>query len=220
MLAGRLRRDMKLTRRGFGQLTGVVTVGLLAGCLGNTGGGEDGETETPLPDGGDGDTGGTRPSGTGGPGVSLVGLDDAPDGPLQPDVTVVEAVATEDHPPMLRTSLTNTGDEAVVVGEGRAIRFQFVADDSRTLTLLPAEGDYPVVEGNCWRLEEPIATTMEYRTEELGAGETIEAEIELYALSEYDGCLPVGEFRFETGYSIAGEESEEEFTWGFSVVLE
>jgi hypothetical protein len=118
-------------------------------------------------------------------------------------------------------TLTNTSDAPVTVGEGRAVRFQYVVDDSRILQLLPAEGSYPVDEGNCWRLNEAVATTMEYRTEELGPGETITADVELYALPAYDGCLPVGEFRFVARIGAGDSmESMDQADWGFSVSLE
>jgi hypothetical protein len=158
--------------------------------------------------------------------VTLTSVDGLSDLPVEPGVEVLEPVATEDHPPSLRVTLSNTGEGALTVGEGRAIRFQYVSDDSGTLQLLPAEGEYPVPEGNCWRLTEGVATTMEYRTDELEPGEALEADVELYALPGYDGCLPVGEFRFETAYTVstgdpdADAEDAERATWGFSVSLE
>jgi hypothetical protein len=232
---------MSPTRRDLLAGAGLLTTGLLAGCVANGAapGGDPSETpdptetptesptptpeptDEPLPGGDDGDASGTRLEGTGGPGVTLVGTDPAPDLPVEPSVSVLEPVATEDHPPALRVSLTNTSDEAVVVGEGRAVRFQYVSDDRGILQLLPAESEYPVPEGNCWRLAEAVATTMEYRTEELAPGETITADVELYALPDYDGCLPVGESRFVTTIGAgASMESMAQAEWGFTVLLE
>ena len=225
---------MSPTRRDLLAGAGLLTTGLLAGCVssGSPGGDSDGTpdptetptpepTDEPLPGGDDGDASGTRLEGAGGPGVTLVGTDPAPDLPVDLSASVAEPVATEDHPPALRVSLTNTSDDTLVVGEGRAVRFQYVTDDRRILQLLPAEGGYPVPEGNCWRLEEAVATTMEYRTEELAAGETIAADVELYALPDSDGCLPVGESRF-TATIGAGEsmESMAQAEWGFTALLE
>jgi hypothetical protein len=233
---------MQPTRRTLLAGAGLLGMGLLAGCVAAGTGSSDGtpspnptDSPTPTPtatpgsgdeplpgsDGGDGDAGGTRPRGTGGPGVTLVGTDPAPDLPVEPGVSVLEPVATADHPPALRVTLTNTSDAPITVGEGRAVRFQYVVDDARVLQLLPAEGEYPVAEGNCWRLSEAVATTMEYRTEELAAGETIAAAVELYALPDYDGCLPVGEFRFETRIGAGDSmESMAQADWGFTVLLE
>jgi hypothetical protein len=227
---------MSPTRRDLLASAGLLGTGLLAGCVAAGTGSPDRTptpdptdsptpspepTDEPLPDGGSGDDSGTRPHGTGGPGLTLVGTDPAPDLPVEPGVSVLEPVATEDHPPALQVTLTNTSDAPVTVGEGRAVRFQYVVDDARILQLLPAEGEFPVAEGNCWRLSEGVATTMEYRTEELVAGESITADVELYALPEYDGCLPVGEFRFETRIG-AGDSMEAmaQADWGFTVLLE
>lgn len=239
MLSPALGTFMSPTRRELLVGAGLLTTGLLAGCVAGGTGSPNGTrtptasptptptaspepTEEPLPDGGDGGPdSGTRPAGSGGPGVTLVGSDPAPDLPVEPAISVLEPVATEDHPPVLRVGLTNTSDDPVTVGEGRAIRFQYVVDDARILQLLPAEGSYPVDEGNCWRLNEAVATTMEYRTEELGPGETISADVELYALPKYDGCLPVGEFRFVTRIGAGDSvEAMDQVDWGFTVLLE
>lgn len=166
---------------------------------------------------------GTRPSGTGGPGVSIVSTDGDVDLPIRPAVEIVRDTATSEHPPRLRTTLTNTGDESVNVGEGRAVHFEYVTDDSGLLTLLPGESDreYPA-EPDCWRLTEGIAVTEEYRTFEIGPGDSSSRSVDLYATPDADGCLPVGEYRFETTVSIVSNDAEPESsaTWGFSISLE
>jgi hypothetical protein len=206
-----------------------------AGCLGaaptapGDGGTADGDDEATtdgegIPDG-DGGTGGdgsdTRPEGTGGPGVTVVSTDPDPELPVTPSVGIVREAATTDHPPRLRTTLENTGPEAVRVGEGRAVHFEYVADDSGALFLLPADGEYPA-EPDCWRLTEPIATTEEYRMFGIDAGESSERLVDLYAAPGGDACLPVGEHRFETTVSIVGDDAEPEAsaTWGFTILLE
>ncbi|OYR53562.1 hypothetical protein [Halorubrum halodurans] len=226
--------------RGVGGVGGLgcVAFGGLVGCVGRPsddtdgdgGGGDDGsdggedgsdgDGSDDLPGDGD-DADGTRPSGTGGPGVTLVAVDDAVDLPVEPSVEVVREAATEDHPPRLRTTLSNAGEEPVRVGEGRAVHFEYVVDDDGLLTLLPPDDDYPA-EPDCWRLEEAIATTEEYRTFEIGAGESSRRAVDLYATAAADGCLPVGEYRFETVLSVLGEGAEPEASarWGFSILLE
>lgn len=230
---------MTPTRRRYLRGVGVAAVGGLvgvAGCTsvgpggGGTGseGGDDGDAGDqddgglPGSDGnGNGDAGGTRPEGTGGPGVSIVAVDDDPALPVEPTVEVVREAATTDHPPRLRVTLANAGDEAVRVGEGRAVHFEYVADASGALVLLPADGSYPA-EPDCWRLTDRIATTEEYRTFELGPGASSERLVDLYATPGEDACLPVGEHRFETTISVVGDDAEPESsaTWGFAVVLE
>ncbi|KTG26868.1 hypothetical protein [Haloferax profundi] len=223
---------MSPTRRLFVRSAAVLSLGLVAGCLG--GGGGDGDSpdtddSTDLPDTTDTGTdpsGGTRPSGTGGPGIVLTSVDSAPDIPIEPTVEVHKDVATDDHPPQLRVTLTNTSDERVEVGEGRAIFFQYVGDDSRDLILLPAGQEYPAEPG-CWRLDDPIAVTEEYRIETFEPGESKSALVDLYGAAKEDGedsCLPVGEFRFETTFAVGGltggDEKRTTATWGFSLSLE
>lgn len=167
----------------------------------------------------------TRLRGTGGPAAVLASADPQPDLPLAVDVTVTDGVATEEHPPRLRVSVTNTGEEAIAVGEARSAVFEYVHSETGLLTLLPADGEYDADPG-CWRLDAPVATTMEYRTEPLAPGESLDADLALYAAGvEDDACLPVGEHRFETTMTRyadpetpgAGEQSVE---WGFSLLLE
>jgi hypothetical protein len=197
----------------------------LAGCTadGPAGSGSesltDGGENTP-PDDGSGGGSDTRPEGTGGPGVTVVSVDGDIDLPVRPDVEVVREAATDDHPPRLRTTLANESDEAVRVGEGRAVHFEFVGDDTGALVLLPP-GEYPAEPG-CWRLTEEIATTQEYRTFAIDRGETSRRPVDLYARPGEDACLPVGEYRFETTISVVSADAEvlSSAEWGFSVVLE
>jgi hypothetical protein len=215
---------MTPTRRRYLRGVGGASAGglvALAGCT-STGPGDDGGDDGPGGDGGgDGDAGGTRPEGTGGPGVSIVATDGDADFRVQPSVEVTREAATTDHPPQLRTTLTNAGDERVRVGEGRAVHFEYVYDGDGALVFLPADGEYPA-EPDCWRLTDAIAVTEEYRTFALDPGETSERLVDLYATPGEDACLPVGEYRFETTVSVVTENAEPESStpWGFSVVLE
>jgi hypothetical protein len=243
------------SRRAFLTAAGLTAVAALAGCTTTASGPNDGGgTPTPTPDGGNGgapgsgsgsgsdapdggpgdgsgDGGdgaaGTRPEGTGGPGVSIVSRDSAPALAVVPSVAVVDEAATETNPPRLRVTLTNTGDEAVTVGEGRAAFFAYRYATDGQLVLLPSDGEssYPA-EPDCWRLEEPIAITEEYRTLDIEAGESASRTLSVYGGPELDGCLPVGEFRFETSIAVAPRgqlpdgESSRSASWGFAVVLE
>lgn len=199
------------TRRRHVSWVGAALIASFAGCAG-------------------GFPGGTRPSGTGGPGVSLVSTDGVPDLPIRPAVAVVREAATPDHPPRLRTTLTNTADGPVRVGEGRAVHFEYVTDDTGALVFLPPKGEsdggdgdagYPA-EPDCWRLTENVAVTEEYRTFRIDTGASTSRPVDLYATPGGDGCLPVGEYRFETTISLVSEDGEPESsaTWGFSIVLE
>lgn len=212
----------------------------LAGCLGTADAGDDPSTTPPpttddpdgsgsgtedLPggNGSDDPAGGTRLQGTGGPGIT-VATTDPTDGPVEHAVSVVREAATEEAPPGLGVTITNTSDTSLTVGEGRAVVFAYRPDTAGHLILLPADGEYPAEPG-CWRLDEPVAVTQEYRTRTLAPGETATRALDCYALPGEDACLPVGEYRFETTFrtgtgddSTAEERAER--SWGFSVLLE
>ncbi|ELZ59383.1 MULTISPECIES: hypothetical protein [Halorubrum] len=206
--------------RGVGGIGGAAG---LAGCVsdppgddGGPGDDEDGDNSS------GGDTGGTRPGGTGGPGVGIVSTDGDVDLPVDFGVEVVREAATTEYPPRLRTTLANASDRRVRVGEGRGVHFEYVGDDSGALTFLPGDVEART-EPDCWRLTDSIAVTEEYRTFELGAGESRSREIDLYATpADTDACLPVGEYRFETTVSIVSDDGEPQASaeWGFSVALE
>jgi hypothetical protein len=214
------------TRRDLLRTLGVGATAVVAGCL--SGGTPDGSptdtpTETPTEPPTDG-SGSTRPTGTGGPGVSIVTTDEPPDLPVRPEVAVVTEAATEESPPQLRVTVTNEADGTISIGEGREVVFAYVEDDDRGLILLPAGEEYPA-EAGCWRLGEPIAITEEYRTTELEPGESATQLLDLYALPGEDACLPVGEFRFTATYSVVQEADRtasegESAEWGFTITLE
>lgn len=221
------------TRRHLLGVLSVVGAMGIAGCITTITAGEDSGGDGPnggddagdLP-GGDDDAGQTRPHGTGGPGVTVAARDPQPDLPLTVDVEVVRDAATDEHPPALRVSITNTSDAAIGVGEGRAVVFAYRQSTDDALTLLPAEFEAPTKPG-CWGLTEGIAITEEYRVTRIEAGETVSQELSVYGShdeAEPDACLPVGEHRFESVYTVFADpetpEGGEQATWGFSVLLE
>lgn len=202
------------TRRDVLGTTALLGTGLIAGCVGGGGSADDSPTPTSTPTGtddgppgngsGDGNASGdTRPEGTGGPAVTLASVAQRPELPVRPTVEVVDPVATADHPPRLRVSVENGADRRITLGEARAVVFEYVTSESGELITLPAGGDYPVEPG-CWRLTEGIAVTTEYRTATLAPGEAVSSDLELYgAATGEDACLPVGEHRFESTYSVS-----------------
>ena len=103
------------------------------------------------------------------------------------------------------------------------MHFEYVTDSSGSLILLPGEtgSEYPAVP-DCWRLTEGIGVTEEYRTLEIAPGGSSSRPVDLYATPDGDGCLPVGEYRFETTVSIVSAEAEPKAhaRWGFSILLE
>lgn len=193
---------MHSLRRSLLRASGALLLTVLAGCLGGT------------------------PPASQPPRLSILSTDDDPDVPVRPQVEVTREEATDDNPPQLRVTVTNESDEVVHVGEGRAIVFAYVTDDSGALQLLPAEGDYPA-EAGCWRLTEPIAITEEYRIVELDPGASTTQLVDVYGAPDGENCLPTGEFRFETTYSVAvgadrepGDDGTRDARWGFTVSRE
>ena len=137
------------------------------------------------------------------------------------DVQITNNTATTEQPPKLCVTVTNTGNEAVTVGEARAVVFEYQHSVGNALFLLPVEFDAPAAP-DCWRLTEPIAVTQEYRTERLDPGASLSSELSLYASAQSPAgtCLPVGEHRFESSYTLTPGDDQQGFSWGFSVLLE
>lgn len=221
---------MSPTRRSVLHMGGFALTGILAGCVANgdePDGNETTTTDSGLGGPGNGSNGpmsGTRPAGTGGPGVMVFKTDDQPDLPLRFAVEVTNDVATDDAPPQFEVSITNTSDEELTIGEGRAIFFMYVEDDDSHLILLPSGEAYPVEPG-CWRLTDGIAVTEEFQTRTISAGDTITQQLDLYGQFGKDGCLPVGNFHFTTTASVLPDENKayadaQQDEWGFTITME
>jgi hypothetical protein len=148
-------------------------------------------------------------------------MDSQPAGPLRIDVQITNDTATTEQPPKLNVTVTNTGDEAVTVGEARAVVFEYQHSKGNALMLLPEAFEAPS-EPDCWRLTEPIAITQEYRTERLDPGASMASDLSLYASAQTPAgtCLPVGEHRFESSYALTPGDDQQQLTWGFSVLFE
>ncbi len=185
---------------------GLAASGLLAGCVNvPTGGG------SPTP----------RPR------VRITETDGRPDLPVRPAIEVVAAEPTAGGPPELRAALTNTADHAIEVGEERDIVFAFVTSQARPgLTLLPIDDDYDAVEPGCWRLADPVVVPEYYGVISLDPGETTERRLGVWASPDGSGCLPPGEFRFQTTYAGAPDRDDAvqdpawSGQWGFTLAVE
>lgn len=163
---------------------------------------------------------------SGGGRVSIVSVDDPPDLPVRPAVEVVTPAASSDAPPQLRVTVTNTADHPVEVGEERDIVFAFVHSQERPgLQLLPeSEEGYPAVRPGCWRLAEPIFVAEYYGIVPLDPGESTARTVGVWGSPDLEaGCLPTGEFRFLTTYTVARDEREgmdepdDSARWGFTL---
>lgn len=186
--------------------TGFAASGLVAGCLA-------------LPDGGSTPT--QRPR------ISVIERAELPDIPVRPSVEITAPEASDEAPPELRATVENTADYPIEVGEERAIVFAFVYSEAQPgLQLLPTDGDYQAVEPGCWRLAESVVVAEYYGVVSLEPGETTERRLGVWASPDGEGCLPNGEFRFETQYAgardrEAGIEDEEwRGSWSFTLDVE
>jgi hypothetical protein len=220
---------------------GAATVPVaLAGCTTdalsneNAGGGDAPDDDTPAesPDETPRDEGaeGTPPA-VDEPRVRVTDRDEQPTVPIRYEAEMVAPLATADHPPRLRVSVTNTSDHGIVLGEERAVKFHHLQPGDGALYLLPAESGEPTREPTnpgCWRLTEPVAVATYYGTISLGPGETRSAESALYGHWELpeDRCLPAGDHRVENSIGY-GEDSDavlgggnERFDWGFTLAVE
>ncbi|MFC7098986.1 hypothetical protein [Halobaculum marinum] len=234
------------TRRSLlqsGGLLGLAGVTGLAGCTATA------NDDDPLPDGGDdgsGDgNGGSEPSDREYPPGStheatITGVDDAPDLPVAPRVSLANPYVTEGQPVVLRVDVDNPTDEPVRIGEYRPVVFQYVYDTDGTLVWYPhserstdgepdrAVPDLDLADDGCWRLASGIAQTMEYGTVEIPANGTLTAYVGLYATADApepaDGCFPTGAFRFDTNYTVFADgmdgDDNPSATWGFDLAIE
>jgi hypothetical protein len=229
-----------VTRRSVLRAVGIAGIAGLAGCTAQT-------NDLPVADGGtnDGDGTGSQPSELEHPpDARIVAQDPAPELPVAPQVSLADPYVTGGSPPVLRVDVDNTSDAPVVLGEYRAVVFQYVHGGSDgELMLLPhsersTEGEpdrttpeYEVEGEGCWRLSSGMAITQEYGTVEVPVGGTLTAFVGLYGLpgnengnAEDGDCLPTGEHRFEATYSYypdgLGGDDREDAAWGFTLSLE
>lgn len=157
----------------------------------------------------------------GGPRVTLLSVTDTSDFPVQPSIEVTRPNTTGEHPPQFRTTLTNTTNTSVWVGEARSAHFEYMVDESREFISLPYDTDdrYPAEPG-CWRLTDAIGASADFKTVEVPPGEPTTRLIELYGFREGEGCLPTGTFRFETSMSLfsrRGVDPGPSARWAFEI---
>ncbi|UIP01356.1 hypothetical protein Hbl1158_15705 (plasmid) [Halobaculum sp. CBA1158] len=237
------------SRRTLLRAGGVVALAGLAGCTGSGGPGipsdtpgsadDDPADDDPADDGTD-----TAPSDRARPAdatheATVASVDDAPDLPVAPRVSLADPYVTEGSPVVLRVDVENTTDAAVTIGEYRNVVFQYTYAEDAALVWLPhsdrstdgepdrATPELELADAGCWRLDSQPVQTAEYGTVEIPAGGTLTAFVGLYALPDapVDGsCFPTGEFRFEARYAAYDDgtigDPEASADWGFDLAIE
>jgi len=137
-------------------------------------------------------------------------------------VEVEKEIADEESPPSIVISVTNKDStEIVLTGKTRSV-FGGEDDIDENISLLETNEwtKEQMVNDDCWRLQEDIPRPgTEYETI-LREDETESVDLNVIGNPNTSGCIPTGEFRFETNYElilpdVEGNEVVEEFTWGF-----
>lgn len=193
---------------------GLVFASVVTGCLGN----EDDPGERTN---GDPETGKNGSSGDFERYVSITDIDGVPESAsVEFDVQVTDGTVTTDGTGSLEAGVTNTSDVGRQVrtpyykgasdGDPGILLYSLEAPDSPSKDYTPdcIEDPAPSQEFTEWTDEGPLMYTLE-------PGETATDELIVVDDPSVEGCLPPGEYRFETRHSI----DDSEFTWGFTVEI-
>lgn len=226
-------RRTLLSSVGLSSLAGIAS---LAGCtaIANDVPGGNGEPSADTGDGGAPSELAHPPDAT--HRAAVVGSDGPPDLPVRPAVAFANPYVTSGSSPVVRVTVENPTDEPIVVGEYRAVVFQYVTSEGGEYVWLPhsersTDGDpdrtrpaYDVQTADCRRLASHPAQTLEYGTVEIPADGSLRAYVGLYATPEADRCVPLDDRRFETVYAYLpdgiGSDGGEQDRWGFTVRVE
>ena len=231
-----------MRRRRLLRAAGVPVAAGLAGCselAGDTdtgpGGGDqrvEGPTSGSTPTDGPTTTRTPTDAPADGTTVSVVGTSPVREAPLEYEVSMRHASPTENHPPVLRTRITNTRDAATRLGEEREAQHQYVGSKDGTLLLLGYGGlgdrQYRIpADRGCWRLESPPPHLDYYGRLDLDPGETVTTDSPLYGSPSLakDRCLPSGIYRFSPDVFWGDADgrpggSSRRVDWGFTLRIE
>jgi hypothetical protein len=164
--------------------------------------------------------------------VDIVGTSPAREAPLEYEVSMLHTSPTENHPPVLRTRITNTRDAVTRLGEEREAQHQYVRSEDETLLLLGygwlGDRQYRIpADQGCWRLESPPLHLDYYGWLDLDPGEIVTTDSPLYGSSSLaeDRCLPSGIYQFspDVFWSDADDRpdgSSRRVNWGFTLRVE
>lgn len=211
-------------RRRF--LAGVSLSAVLPGCLDGTGpDSENGDNGTDDSQGNDGTDDASESDTTDGfeRVVSIAGTDDLPDrAPIAFDLRVLKKRVTADGTALVELETTNVGDvdhtaspyykgRSGVDGPAGIVLYSLEAADS------PGEDYRP----ECIDDPEPTQETVDFTTEgpthhELEPGETVCDEYVVVDDRSVEGCVPPGEYRFESTHAFEGIK---DFDWGFGIEI-
>lgn len=143
------------------------------------------------------------------------------------NLNIEKQFANEDGPPTISISITNQDHTDIILkGPTREV-FGGETDTKKELNLLRSdEWDETQVENKtCWSLENelPLSGT-EYETY-IPVNDERNVTLDILGNAHSNGCLPTGEYRFETDYSVllpddTGNKKISEFNWGFIIDID
>lgn len=138
--------------------------------------------------------------------------------PVDIDVAITEPTVTDDHPPSLRITITNTGENHISIGDGSQAIFSGVlsGESNPGIQLIPPRPGLIRIPGR-WQPIPGIGTAqdMSLAMVRLEPGERKSIEYEVWEKQSNSVVVdyPTGEFTFSTTYHI----NNSQFDWGFTL---
>jgi hypothetical protein len=134
-------------------------------------------------------------------------------------VEVIRSSATEEYPPQLRTTLTNTTENPVVIGDIRNAHFENTFDESSGCVLIPDDSGYGNADPGCWRITGGVGQAATYRTGEVLPDGPSARLVNLFAHGEGENCLPTGTYNFSTLMDVSQKTGKraQGVNWGFEI---
>lgn len=150
--------------------------------------------------------------------VSVEGVDDVPsEARADVSLTLLEDRITAEHPASVRIRFRNAADETRRIGFGVRRPFTTMWSEDEQWLLLQ-NPDFEPVSRTCW--EPPpdvdVGHPLKLVYQEMGPGEEIVGEFELWGNHTDDTCMPAGKTRFTNTYRPF-QEPIDEFDWGFEL---
>jgi len=123
--------------------------------------------------------------------VSVFGRSPPSTAPVRYALTI--EAPTPDRPPVLRTRITNAGDETIRLGEQRAVQHHGIRSANDALMLRNPGRMAATDPGGCWGLSPIAVRSTEYAVIELSPGETATSRSYVLGARRDSGhCLPPG----------------------------
>lgn len=168
--------------------------------------------------------------------VSLADVDDVPDHPVAIDAELLNGAVTGEDPARVRVTVTNEADEKryFTNNDGECALFNRGGGASDPAGAHLHQPDFPGYAGPCadptrrgnlWQLD--LSSSTQCLVQDYGcapvaydAGETKSTTYQVWDDYTVKGYLPPDTYRFEERVILGENEGDEEFRWGFSLIVE